>query len=314
MKQHRSLNFRHNDQNSHYPKDPSFLKHSQNFLKDHNLISELIEKSDIGSQDTVLDIGAGSGVISEGLSRVAKLVWVIELDDVLFKSLEKRFRTVEAVQLFNGDFMRFKLPKDEYKVFSNIPFNETSAIINKLFLTGNSPKSAHLILQKEAAMRFMGTGEGFLLNFLLVPFYDFKITHEFSRTDFVPSPNVDTVLLSISRRETPLIIAAEMDNYRDFVTYVLFQQKPTFKLRTNKIFTSQQFHHLAKDLGFSPEIQANKLTLDQWIGVFRYYESGVLESKKDTVRGSFDKFLVTRELQPKFLRTRQPGTRNFTKV
>jgi 23S rRNA (adenine-N6)-dimethyltransferase len=228
--------------------------------------------------------------------------------------LEERFRTVGAVRLFNGDFMRFNLPKNEYKVFSNIPFNETSVIINKLFLTGNSPKSAHLILQKEAAMRFMGTGEGFLLNLLLVPVYDFKITHEFRRIDFVPTPNVDTVLLSVVQRETPLIFTAEMENYRDFVSYVLFQQKPTFKLRTNKIFTSQQFHRLAKDLGFSPEIQANKLTLDQWIGVFRYYESGVLESKKDTVRGSFDRFLVTRELQPKSYRTRQPNIRNFTKV
>lgn len=260
------------------------LSISQNFTTNNKLVAKLVRITDINEEDIVFDIGAGAGVISTELAKTAKKVYAVELDKKFEFALKEATKSFPNVEVIMGDFLKLPLPENsKYKVFSNIPFSITSDIVYKLMFAKNPPEDAVLFVQKEAAYRFMGEGEGYLISILIKPFFDVEIAYEFKKSDFTPQPSVNIVLLEIKKRQKPLVDIQNAENYQNFVIYTLKQQKPTLKLRLNKIFTSKQFYKLSKDLNFSEEISASELEIDQWIGLFNYYLVGVEASKKKIV-------------------------------
>ena len=76
------------------------LKHSQNFLHNKNLVSELIRESNICKDDIVLEIGGGKGIITEQLIKRCKEVYVIEYDYYLYKKLKNKFNNAKNIRLF----------------------------------------------------------------------------------------------------------------------------------------------------------------------------------------------------------------------
>jgi hypothetical protein len=110
------------------------------------------------------------------------------------------------------------LPKVPYKVFSNLPFVITGNIFRKLFLASNPPQDAYLIIQTEAAAKFMSYEPSHsLISMLIYPWFETKIIHHFSRSDFYPRPKVNSCLLQIKLRPTPLVQNQAV--YRNFTTY-----------------------------------------------------------------------------------------------
>ena len=201
------------------------IKYSQNFLKDSDLVRALITKSGISTNDIVCEIGAGEGIITSELLKVAKKVIAFEVDQKLFNGLRRGLGNETKLELKPGDFLDFPLPNYPYKVFSNIPFNITAQVIKKLTSASNPPLDSHLIVQKEAAEKFVG---GTLMAVLLYPRFELKIIHRFNKRDFSPTPNVDIVLLNIKKREKALIDDNLKNEFQDFVAYNF--NKPSVKI------------------------------------------------------------------------------------
>jgi len=264
------------------------LNYSQNYLNNLELLVKLVSKADFSETDVVYDIGAGKGAITDALKGACARVIAVELDRSLADGLISRFKDGGNVSVVNADFMEIDLPPTNYKVFSNIPFNRTSEIFHKLYFSSNPPAEAYLILQKEAAERFLGIGEGSMTFLLLAPFFNMEIVHKFSKADFTPVPSVDTVLLRIDKRVTPRIDFTQEENYRDFIVYVLKQQKPTLRLRTTKLFTSEQFKRVARELGLPETVVASSVGYSQWIELFDRYLRFVQQEKRKLTLGVFN--------------------------
>ena len=114
------------------------LKDSQNFLHSKKLVTELIEESNICENNIIIEIGGGKGIITEQLVKKCRKLYVIEYDYNLYKSLKDKFYNIKNIEIIYGDFLEFKLPVEyKYKVFSNIPYNITAAILSKLTSDGN---------------------------------------------------------------------------------------------------------------------------------------------------------------------------------
>lgn len=110
----------------------SALWRTQNFLRSPAVIRSILARSGIRRGDTLIDIGAGRGVITAELSRCGAHVIAIEADRVLCDHLSRRFSDDASVRVVCQDFMRVELPKDPYKVFASLPFDITTAILSRL--------------------------------------------------------------------------------------------------------------------------------------------------------------------------------------
>lgn len=176
---------------------------SQHFLKSPRLALILIGHSNLKKRDLVVEIGAGSGVITSALSKRVSKVIAIEPDKEtaakLRANLEKR--GISNVEVVEKDFFEYELPDGPYKVFSNPPFHLSSAIVHKLLEAKNPPEAFYLILQKQFALKLLNTDRHYTsqLGLLLTREYQTKIRLPLKPTDFTPPPAVPTVLFEAKR-------------------------------------------------------------------------------------------------------------------
>lgn len=287
--------------------------YSQNFLRSPKLVASLIEKSSINPDDLVYEIGPGKGIITEQLAQRCKRVIAVEKDPELASQLGQKFAQNHKIEIHHGDFLDYQLPQERYKVFSNIPFIITADIIRKLTEAKTPPKDSYLIIQKEAAEKFMGipyAPKENLASLLIKPWFELSVVHHFRRTDFIPEPSVDTVLLRLQRREEPLVENRNAQLYRDFIVYGFSQWKPTLGEALEAIFTHRQFARLAKDFSFKKTATSTELNFNQWLGLFKYFLIGVAESERQLVVGSERKLRKQQARLEKIHRTRiRPGWR-----
>ena len=175
---------------------------SQHFLRGPKLAGFLIGHSNIKKRDIVLDIGAGSGVITAALSRRCKQVIAIEPDHDTAELLRKNVTKYENVTVIEQDFMDYELPEGEYKVFANPPFHLSSAILHKLDEVKNPPKAIYLILQKQFALKLLNNDRHYTsqLGKQLFVHYAPRIRLPMKAEYFTPPPAVPCVLLELKRR------------------------------------------------------------------------------------------------------------------
>lgn len=192
---------------------------SQNFLTNRKTIARLLTLTDISPADTVLEIGAGKGHITRTLSQCCAQVLTYEIDPELCAKL--RTNLPQNVRLYQRDFLCTPLPAKPYKVFANIPFNHTTAILRRLTQERHGMECAWLIMEKGAAMRFSGAGRETLSSLLLKPWWDVRIVHRLRREDFHPAPSVDCVLLELRRRAAPDLSIKEFAPWQRFVRHGL---------------------------------------------------------------------------------------------
>lgn len=264
------------------------IKYSQNFLKDPNLVNELVKKSDISHHDLVYEIGAGNGIVTQALLNQAKQVVAFEQDKNLCNKLAQRFRDNKSLELRLEDFLKCFLPNCPYKVFSNIPFNVTSQIIKKLTFADHPPEATFLITQLEAAQKFAGkplAQKNSQVAVILNPWFEFSVIHRFKANDFYPKPKVKVVLIEIKHRKSSSISHQDQAQFRDFVTYIFGHNKP------------QLFKHLCHLIKISPQLQPSRLNFNDWLKLFNTFQTLPTKSQ-NTIHGSFV-YQLTQEIKIK---------------
>ena len=231
--------------------------YSQHFLRSPRLVKELIGHTSIKSGDTVYDIGAGSGVISSVLATRCQKVIAIEYEPRTAELLRKNMKDYTNVDVIEGDFLTMHFPETPYKIFANIPFHLSSAIVHKITEDKHPPTSAYMIVQKQFANKLLPDHSGFSsqLGMTIGPEFAVRIRKRLRRTDFWPHPNVDTVLLEISRRETSLLPAEKLPAYKQCLA--------------DCFSTPKKFARLPLGLlEVPPDTKPSSLTLEQWIVLF----------------------------------------------
>ena len=176
---------------------------SQHFLKNPRLALILIGHSNLKKRDLVVEIGAGSGVITSALSKRVREVIAIEPDGDTAKKLRENLarRGCDNVEVIEKDFLNYELPEEPYKVFSNPPFHLSSAIVHKLIESSNPPEAFYLILQKQFALKLLNTDRHYTsqLGLQLIQKYQTRIRLPLKPPDFTPPPAVPTVLFEAKK-------------------------------------------------------------------------------------------------------------------
>ncbi len=205
------------------------LQHSQNFLQDVRLVDYLLDRASIQPDDVVYEPGAGTGIITERLLRRCKQVVAVEKDPRLAAYLRRRLQAYPNVAVHAADFLRIALPATRFKAFGSIPYACTAAIVARLTAAQEPPVDTCLVLQREAAERFVGSPRTTLYAAHIYPWFAADIVHCFQRSDFRPVPSVDSVLMRLLRRPRPLVVRADAQFYRDFVSYAFTAARPAVR-------------------------------------------------------------------------------------
>lgn len=200
---------------------------SQNFLRSPQIVKTLVGHSSLKKTDLVIDIGAGSGIISFVLADRCARVIALEQDPRMLVKLRDNLAGIDNVEIAQGDALTFDLPTSSYKIFANIPFHLSSPIVRRLTEATNPPDAIYLIVQKQFAQKLLMDTESFtgLIGAFITPLFSARIRYKLHRSDYTPPPAVDTVFIELLRRDTPLIPISDMPRYREFVETCFSRQK-----------------------------------------------------------------------------------------
>lgn len=232
--------------------------YAQHFLRSPQIVAELIGHSDLRGKDLVYDLGAGSGVITSVLANKCRAVVAVEIEPAALTSLRNNMVNVRNVTIIEQDMLSVVPPAEPYKIFANIPFSLSSDVVRKFTETDRPPRALYLIVQKQFARKLVPGNDHFTsqLGALIGPRFTARIRKPLRRSDFTPPPGVDTVLLELKLRETPLVSPEKMAGYREFVTRCFAEQKYFGSLNREKA-------------GISAELRPSQLTLEQWCDLYK---------------------------------------------
>ena len=240
---------------------------SQNFLVDRRAIDALVDGSEVGNGDLVVDIGAGNGLISAALVRRGAQVLAIERDPSLAERLRAKFATWPAVTVVEGDVLETPLPDKPFSVVANLPFGITTKILRHL-LDSDALARADVIVQAEVARKRGSGGRGTLLNACWEPWFEFATGARIAASAFRPRPRVDAAVLIVTRRSPPLVDPASRRDYVDFVTAAFEGARPTVASALARSIPRSRFAGLARELGFGADALPSHLDVSQWAGLF----------------------------------------------
>ena len=249
----------------------STLWHSQNFLRDQELVEKLVARAGISHADTVYDLGAGTGVLTAALATRARRVVAIERDPALAKALRARFREKQNVVVREADIRSYRLPDSDYVVFASPPFDITSAIVNKLTNADVPPRDGYLVLQLESARRYAGRPRMTLAALLIAPWFVLTEVHRFLRTDFVPAPSVDAVFVRVHKRGPPLVTMSEESRFRDFAVSVFTPRTPTLHASIERVLGRRAAVYLTREARVDHRATPTQLPLTAWLRLYRAF-------------------------------------------
>lgn len=167
----------------------------QNFLNSEPIIKALVEAGEIEEDHKVLEIGPGTGSITDHLIDKAAKIYAVENDTTLANHLESKYSS-EDIEIINEDFLQYELP-DVDRCVSNIPFQISSEIIEIL---GRNQIQSSLIVQKALAEKAVAEpGESNYGPFTIMANYYFipvKL-RDVSKRRYFPQPEVETSILKL---------------------------------------------------------------------------------------------------------------------
>lgn len=192
-------------------------KFGQNFLKDVNVVKRIVNTASIENESLVIEVGPGGAIMTRELSSVADNVLAYEIDTELKDELAKRLEGCTNVNINFQDFLESDLKNDVSKYnfkhlyfVSNVPYYITTPILMKLIQSGLNFDKIVMMVQKEVGDRFStccGNREYGSITVLLNYFYNVKKEFFVSRKQFVPEPNVDSVIVSFSEKSDKLALS-----------------------------------------------------------------------------------------------------------
>ncbi len=182
------------------------------------LAADLVRNSGVTRGDLVVEIGAGTGVLTSELAKRSGRVTAVEIDPALAAGLKRRFAGERHVRVVQCDALDFRLPESPFRVVANLPFAHTTDILKALL---DDPSSAllraDLIVQWGTAVKRCSQRPSTLLTMSWAPWWELTITRKLSPASFRPPPSCDCAVMTVTRRPDPLLDVRERDAYVPFL-------------------------------------------------------------------------------------------------
>jgi len=221
----------------------------QHFLIDGNLLHLMVEAAGVGEGDLVLEVGAGTGSLTQLLARRAGHVVAVELDARLLDMAQRALARCDNVTVWQGDVLANKhtlAPElvrlvEEHlkgyadrrlKVVSDLPYKVATPVVVNLWESGLPVELMLVTVQRELAERLVarpGTKAYGALTVKVAVWAEAEVLRILPPTVFWPRPAVDSAFVRLCRRSEPLLSAAAYPGFAALVDGLFRHRRKTVK-------------------------------------------------------------------------------------
>lgn len=263
----------------HYGLNPK-KKFGQNFLINEDILDNIVDISDVSSEDDVIEIGPGIGALTAKLAKRAHKVLAVEIDHELISVLSQTLANYTNISILESDILkvdfdevikRFGLNNNHIKIVANLPYYITTPIL--LFLLkqkGVHFESITVMVQKEVAERMTsapGNKDYGSLTLLIQYYMNAELVLKVDKTYFMPQPKVDSAVVNLTKKSN----FVRFNNERSLFKVIrecfnhrrknLLNNLVNLTGKKNKTVLLQIFD----EMNIDKNIRAEKLTLKQFM-------------------------------------------------
>jgi len=257
----------------------------QNFLKDPRVINRIIEALNPKPDETVIEIGPGTGALTTVLIERAARVIAIEFDRNLAPMLRERFYSNENFTLLQEDalqteFCRAIQPAKKARLVANLPYNISTAILQRLIAQRRCLSEMVLMLQKEVVDRIMapaGSADRGYLSVLVEAYCEAQKSFDVAPGSFRPQPKVWSSVVRLSFRQTLAFDLSDEELLWLIVSAGFMQKRKT--ILNNLRSASGSLQDLIKSNGGASIVlckagvelrrRAESLSVEEWVRIAR---------------------------------------------
>lgn len=241
----------------------------QNFMIDEQILCSIVEAANLKKTDNIIEVGPGTGFLTEKLLENAGNVVAVERDKDMVKILNKRFGRVNNLNIINEDVLKFKILNFKFKIYklvANIPYYITSPLLKHFLQSDHRPTMMVLLVQKEVAEKVCGIGGKSLITIETQLFGHPEIIGIVSAKCFYPAPKVDSAILKIEVYKKPLVLEKELANFLRIVKFGFSQKRKKLSntLSAGLRLTTSEMKEILSKANIDPDLRAENLEIDDW--------------------------------------------------
>jgi 16S rRNA (adenine1518-N6/adenine1519-N6)-dimethyltransferase len=270
--------------------NPKALKqYGQHWLVHPPSLHAIAAAANLRGDETVLEIGPGTGNLTELLLAQAKQVLAVEIDHRLLQGLQKRFEEEETDRLWvlQGDILTTnlnELPVAPEVVVANIPYYITGPILEKLLGPIDQPRQQFqqiiLLIQKEVGERLAappGSKTYGALSVKVQYLADVAVVCSIPAHCFRPKPKVDSVVIHLAPRPFPQV-AQDPKFLKTLVNASFATRRKMLRNCLKSLVTPEQWHEFTQKQGISESVRAEELRVEDFVALSNFLGEPIISS------------------------------------
>lgn len=260
----------------------------QNFLTDKNIIDEIIESSGISSNDLVVEIGPGIGVLTKEALETAGKVVAVEIDQRLIPVLRETLAEYDNFEIINADILKTDLNAviqanqgyDAVRIIGNLPYYITTPILMKILEDGVPADSITVMMQKEVADRIkapVGSKNAGAITAAVQFYCNVTQIAQVPKEAFVPRPKVDSAVLRLDVLKSPAVEVKNKDIFFECIKKGFGQRRKTILNSLNGAggASREQLAEIFEINGINPQRRAETLSLEEFARIADTIAGGI---------------------------------------
>lgn len=249
----------------------------QNFLVDPSVCPAMAEAAGLDENTCAIEIGPGVGVLTAELAKRAGKVLSFELDNRLLPVLDETLAEFDNVEIINKDIMKADLKSIieekcsgmDIAVCANLPYYITSPIIMLLLESRLPIKTITVMVQKEAADRLcaeVGCRDGGAVTVAVNYYAESEKLFFVPRDSFLPPPKVNSEVIQLTVRKTPLVEVKNEENFFKVVKAAFLQRRKTAEnsISAGLGLKKDVVAEALAEIGLEKTIRAEKMTMQDF--------------------------------------------------
>jgi len=246
----------------------------QNFLKDKAVAKRIVDCLALSQADTVIEIGPGTGALTEYLIESGAQVYGVDIDSRMINFLAQKYSKAANFETIHSDILDFDFnaycSDGKIKIIGNLPYHLSSPILEKLCEIHECIEVAVLTIQKEVALRLAASVDSSDYSSITIFVSNYcraELMFDLGRLQFHPPPRVVSTVVKLIFFEQPIVAVEQYSIIRNLVQKAFSQRRKMMinSLIKNLSIKREEAVNLLTDVGIDPQARPQNISLQQYI-------------------------------------------------